>query len=79
MCPKNFYQLFTLHGLFKSQVIPSVYGLLIGKSATHYDDFFEKILLHDDFNPDSVLTDFEAATIKSIITKFPNVEHKGKL
>ncbi|CAF2249018.1 unnamed protein product [Rotaria magnacalcarata] len=31
VCPDDFYQMFTLHGLFKSQVIPLVYGLLIGK------------------------------------------------
>ncbi|CAF1691370.1 unnamed protein product, partial [Adineta ricciae] len=28
VCPDDFYQMFTLHGLFKSQVIPLVYGLL---------------------------------------------------
>ncbi|CAF4269132.1 unnamed protein product [Rotaria sp. Silwood2] len=30
VCPKQFYQLFTLHALLKSVVIPLVYGLLIG-------------------------------------------------
>jgi hypothetical protein len=69
--------MFTLHGLFKSQVIPLVYGLLIGKSTSDYDQFFKRIMEEDDFNPDSILTDFESATIKSIKSLFPNVSHKG--
>ena len=70
--------MFTLHGLFKSQVIPLVYGLLIGKSTSDYDQFFKRIMEEDDFDPDSILTDFESATIKSIKSLFPNVLHKGK-
>ncbi|CAF4231708.1 unnamed protein product [Rotaria magnacalcarata] len=79
VCPKDFYQMFTLHGLFKSQVIPLVYGLLIGKSTSDYDQFFERIMEEGNFNPDSILTDFEAATIKSVKSLFPNVLHKGCL
>ena len=70
--------MFTLHGLFKSQVIPLVYGLLIGKKTSDYDQFFKRIMDEDDFNPDSILTDFEAATIKSVKSLFPNVLHKCK-
>lgn len=77
MCPDDFYQMFTLHGLFKSQIIPLVYGLLVGKKATDYDSFFQCIMNEDDFNPETVLSDFEAATIKSISSFFPNVLHKG--
>ena len=69
--------MFTLHGLFKSQIIPLVYGLLLGKKATDYDNFFEYILKEDDFHPESILTDFEAATIKSVHSLFPNILHKG--
>ena len=70
--------MFTLHGLFKSRVIPLVYGLLTGKKTSDYDQFFKRIMDEDDFNPDSILTDFEAATIKSVKSLFPNVVHKGK-
>ena len=69
--------MFTLHGLFQSQIIPLVYGLLIGKKTADYDQFFEKILEKDNFDPESILTDFEAATIKSVNSLFPNVLHKG--
>ncbi|CAF1558049.1 unnamed protein product, partial [Adineta ricciae] len=79
VCPNDFYKMFTLHGLFKPQVIPLVYGLLIGKSTSDYDQFFKRIMEEDDFNPDSILTDFETGTIKSIKSLFPNVVHKGCL
>ncbi|CAF3542680.1 unnamed protein product, partial [Rotaria socialis] len=62
--PEYFYQMFTLHGLFKSQIIPLVYGLLVGKKTTDYDHFFQRIMDGDDFNPETILSDFEAATIK---------------
>jgi hypothetical protein len=71
--------MFTLHGLFKSQIIPLVYGLLIGKKASDYDQFFKLIMEEDDFNPESILTDFEAGTIKSVKTLFPHVLHKGNI
>ena len=70
MCPEDFYQMFTLHGLFESQIIPLVYGLLVGKKTTDYDHFFQRIMDEDDFNPETILSDFEAATIKSIIHFF---------
>ncbi|CAF4868496.1 unnamed protein product, partial [Rotaria socialis] len=64
VCPEDFYQMFTLHGLLKSQIIPLVYGLLVGKKTTDYDHFFQRIMDEDDFNPETILSDFEAATIK---------------
>ena len=79
VCPEDFYQMFTLHGLFKSQVIPLVYGLLIGKKASDYDQFFKLIMDQDDFNPESILTDFESGTIKSVKGLFPRALHKGNI
>ena len=77
VCPKGFYQMFTLHAAFKSQIIPLVYGLLIGKKTTDYNHFFEKVLEKDDFDPESILTDYESGTLKSVESLFPNVLHKG--
>jgi hypothetical protein len=57
--------------------VPLVYALLIGKKATDYDQFFEKLLLEFDFNPDSILIDFEQATVKSITRLFPDAIQKG--
>ncbi|CAF3241198.1 unnamed protein product [Rotaria sp. Silwood2] len=79
VCPKQFYQLFTLHALLKSVVIPLVYGLLIGKSSDDYKQFFEKVLEQDDFQPESILSDFESGTIKTIKELFPNTVHRGCL
>lgn len=58
-------------------IIPLVYGLLIGKSANDYNLFFEKVLEQDNFQPDSIMTDFETGTIKSVKDMLPNVIHKG--
>ena len=68
--------MFTLHRLFKSQIIPLVYGLLVGKNSTDYERFFQCIVEEDDFNPESIPTDFDAATIKVINSLFPNVSHQ---
>ena len=80
MCPDDFDQLFTLHSLLKSVVIPLVYALLIGKNATDYKNiFFEKVLTEDDFKPESILSDFASGTIKTIKEMFPNAIHRGIL
>ena len=44
-----------------------------------YEQFFQCIMKEDDFNPESILTDFEAATIKAINSLFPRVSHKGNM
>ncbi|CAF4368619.1 unnamed protein product [Rotaria sp. Silwood2] len=79
VCPDEFYQLFTLHAMMTNSIIPLVYGLLIGKSTNDYNLFFEKVLEQDDFQPQSIMTDFEAGTIKSVKEMLPNVQHKGCL
>lgn len=60
-------------------IIPLVYGLLIGKSTSDYNLFFEKIFEQDDFRPESIMTDFETGTIKSVKEKLPNTVHKGNI
>ena len=54
-----------------------VYGLLIGKSTENYNLFFEKALKQDNLQPESVTTDFEIDTIKSVRERTPKVFHKG--
>ena len=61
-----------------STIIPLVYGQLIGKSLSDYNNFFKIVLDQDDFRPETTLTDFETGTIKSVKEKMlPNVSHKG--
>ena len=69
--------MFTLQGLFKSQIILLVYGLLVGKNSTDYEQFFQCIMEENDFNPKAILTDFDAGTINAFNSLFPNVSHKG--
>ncbi|CAF1249209.1 unnamed protein product [Rotaria sordida] len=66
VCPDDYYPLFTLHAMMTNAIIPLVYGLLIGKSAQDYNSLFEKVLVQDNFQPESIMTDFETGTIKSV-------------
>ncbi|CAF3039124.1 unnamed protein product [Rotaria socialis] len=77
VCPDDYYQLFTLHAMMTNAIIPLVYGLLIGKSNGDYNQFFEKLFEQDNFQPESIMTDFESGTIKSVKGTLPNVLHKG--
>jgi hypothetical protein len=79
VCPKDFYQLFTLHALMAGTAVPLVYALLIGKKTDDYNIFFEKVFEQDNFNPESILTDFEAGSLKSVRDMLPNILHKGKI
>ncbi|CAF1925394.1 unnamed protein product [Rotaria magnacalcarata] len=60
-------------------IIPLVYALLIGKSAEDYNLFFENVLEQNNFEPESIMTDFETGTIKSVKDMLPNILHKGCL
>ncbi|CAF3907105.1 unnamed protein product, partial [Rotaria sp. Silwood1] len=77
VCPDDHYQLFTLHTMMTNAIIPLVYGLLIGKSAEDYNLFFKKVLVQDDFQSESIMTDFETGTMKSVREMLPNVSHKA--
>ena len=64
--------------MMNNTIIPLVYGLLIGKTANDYNLFFGKVFERDSFQPESIMTDFESGTIKSVKEMLPNVLHKGK-
>ena len=78
MCPDDYYQLFTLHAMMTNAIIPLVYGLLIGKDNGNYNEFFRKLFEQDNFQPESIMTDFESGTIKAVKEMLLNVLHKGK-
>ncbi|CAF1394457.1 unnamed protein product [Rotaria sp. Silwood1] len=65
--------------MMTNAIIPLVCGLLIGKNSEDYNLFFEKVLVQDNFQPESIMTDFETGTIKSVKDMWPNVLHKGCL
>ncbi|CAF4324488.1 unnamed protein product [Rotaria sp. Silwood2] len=63
--------------MMTNAIIPLVYGLLIGKSNDDYNQFFEKLFEQDNFQPESIMTDYEGGTIKSVKEMLPNVLHKA--
>ncbi|CAF2042901.1 unnamed protein product, partial [Rotaria magnacalcarata] len=65
--------------MMTNTITPLVHGLIIGKSAEDYNLFFEKVLEQDSFLPESIMTDFETGTIKSVKDMLSNILHKGYL
>ena len=63
--------------MMANAIIPLVYGLLIGKHTDEYNFFFQKMSEQDNFQPETIMTDFESGTIKSVKEMLPNVVHKG--
>ena len=64
--------------MMTNAIIPLVYGLLIGKNSGDYNELFRKLFEQDNFQPESIMMDFESGTIKSIKEMLSNVLHKGK-
>ena len=65
--------------MYSCQIIPLIYVLLIGKETNDYNKFFEQLLLKHDYEPESILVDFENATLKSTKTMFPDAIQLGTL
>ena len=61
-----------------STIIPLVCGLLIGKNANDYSGLFRKVLEQDNFDPETILMDFETETIKSVKETLPHVIPRGR-
>lgn len=62
-----------------STIILLVYGLLINKSAKIRITSYKEICDQDDFHSESIQTDFEPGTIKSIKEYPPNISHEGSM
>jgi hypothetical protein len=81
-CPKLYTQLFTMHGLYIDTVVPLVYVLLSDKRSDTYYKVLNSIRdavsgLGLVFNPETILSDFEAGFIDAIRKQFPNATHSG--
>ena len=60
--PHLFTQLFTVHGLFPDGWhLPLFYGLLPGKTTTLYRNLLQEIDSYGDYQPQSILLDYETA------------------
>jgi hypothetical protein len=63
--------------MYSFEIIPLVYVLLIGKEINDYNNFFEQLLLQHEYEPESILVDFERATLRSTKTMFPDAVQIG--
>jgi hypothetical protein len=75
-----FQQLFTItiHFLRNSKAYPAVFALLSNKLQSTYVEMLQKLkIIDDNLNPDTVITDFEKASINAFKTVFPYIKNKG--
>ena len=77
-----FYQLYTLHICFRGFFLPLIYALLPDKTKDTYYDMFSIIKrkmanLDLQFNPTTMMSDFEIGMISTLRLHFPNTELKG--
>ena len=80
--PDGFYQLYVIHGLYKSNIITCVFALLTGKS----EDVYKKLLLElkdgalknsFELKPTQLTFEFEQAVIGAFKYHFPRTEVSG--
>ena len=77
-CPNIFYQFYTIHSVFQSDIIPLVYVLLPDKKEITYIKLLQALKsLKPGLCPKSFTVDFEKASIYAIKTEFPNTKIHG--
>ncbi len=76
-CPENFYQVYTIHWFVNGTTFPCVYALLPDKKQETYCALWTNLKGEVSIQPDSVLMDFEQASINVVSTVFPDTEVKG--
>ena len=77
VCPRLFFQVFTINAFIQGQQFPLVYGLLPRKSRDVYNRFFmcikEEALKCDlRISPAEIMTDFELPLVQSLELQFPS-------
>ncbi|XP_068245404.1 uncharacterized protein [Palaemon carinicauda] len=81
-CPKQFYQIYTIHYIFQGQILPVVYVLLPGKTTQIYSSMLKHLLSVAgakgiQLTPRFILIDFELSCIKALQEKFPEARITG--
>ena len=82
VCPRLFYQVFTLHIFRHGQQFPVVYFLLPRKARETYNKAFTMLKeaaqnFGLDIVPNKVMTDFESGLVQAIQISFPTAEILG--
>jgi hypothetical protein len=80
-CAPEDYQLYTIHALLNqsNKTIPLVYCILNNKDTVTYNRVLELLEEKRAFNPDSIMVDFETASINAFRDHFPNADLQGCL
>lgn len=80
VAPELFMQLFTIHALLDNSATPLIYALLPSKSEATYGRLFQKLVeLRPNFNPISLMADFELACHNAARAVFPQTRIVGCL
>ena len=78
--PELFFQLYTIHALHNSQVIPCVYALLPNTQQPTSPAFLLVLRgARDNLNPESLLVEFELAALNALRVTFPDTALQGCL
>jgi len=78
-CPNLFYQFYTIHSVFHSDIIPLVYVLLPDKKEITYIKLFQALKsLKPDLCSKSFMVDFEKVVTNAIKNEFPNTKIHGR-
>lgn len=76
--PTIFVQLFTLHFMFRSTVVPALYALMTNRTEEMYSTLFEKIKsLLPGVTPSSFMADFEQGLRSAFRASFPDCPVAG--
>lgn len=76
--PPLFNQIYTIHAVQYSNVIPTVFILMSDRSTCSYIRVLTELKrLQPDLNPMTIMTDFEQAAINAWSTVFPNSAQRG--
>jgi len=76
--PQIFQQLYTIHAVYYSNVIPSVYVLLPDKKENTYKLMFQALKsLISNLSPLNIMMDFEKGAMNAVKFEFPNASING--
>lgn len=77
-CPPLFTQIYSVHSIVDKRVLPAIFALLPSKSEDTYSRLFAQMKnMLPTANPDSVMTDFESATVNAFHYEYPNTTQRG--
>lgn len=75
--PKPWFQLFTISYIVNNQIMPSIFVILKNKKQSTYEKMFFIIkTLNSELTPNTIISDFEYASLKAIKNSFLNANLK---